>query len=441
MPIKTEMWRIDNGLQKVEFSSIETEQRLEEILEQDVTIIDSNLMVIGRQVPTGYGKYIDLLTIDLEGHLSIVELKRDKTPRDVVAQVLDYATWIQSLSYGDVVEIFSKYDTSKEFETAFEERFGTIPPEEINEEHQMLIVAAELDSSSERIVNYLSANYGVPINVIFFRYFKEGSSEYLSRSWLIDPAEVEAKSEQLGRKRSKEPWNGRDFYVSFGEGDYRSWEDARKYGFVSAGGGKWYSGTLSLLTPGARVFVCIPKVGYVGVGEVVDTAAAADEFTVEVDGEKMPILEAPTKAPELDHHIGNPEQCEYFVRVDWIKAIPSSEAIWEKGMFANQNSACKLRNKFTIERLTEHFNLDKEVEKQEVAIEFPLSIRASHKGKTYVGELVDMNGTIKFEGKEYSTPTTAAKVIVTDWKEVNGWDFWRYLNAESGKWEKIGKLR
>ena len=108
MPIKTEMWRIDNGLQKVEFSSIETEQRLEEILEQDVTIIDSNLMVIGRQVPTGYGKYIDLLTIDLEGHLSIVELKRDKTPRDVVAQVLDYATWIQSLSYGDVVEKNSK---------------------------------------------------------------------------------------------------------------------------------------------------------------------------------------------------------------------------------------------------------------------------------------------------------------------------------------------
>jgi len=80
-------------------------------------------------------------------------------------------------------------------------------------------VEIELDTSTERIVNYLSSNFGVPINVIFFRYFKEGKSEYLSRSWLIDPAEVEAKSEQASKKRSKEPWNGRDYYVSFGEGE------------------------------------------------------------------------------------------------------------------------------------------------------------------------------------------------------------------------------
>ena len=281
MPIKTEMWRIDNGLQKIEFSSIETEYKLEVILEQDVTIIDSNLLVIGRQVPTAYGKYIDLLAIDVEGHLTVVELKRDKTPRDVVAQALDYAAWIQTLSYESVVDIYSKYDTVKEFEAAFEDRFGVIPPENINEEHRMLIVAAELDTSTERIVNYLSANYGVPINVIFFRYFKEGDSEYLSRSWLIDPAEVEAKSEQLGRKRNKEPWNGIDYYVSFGEGNHRSWDDARTYGFISAGGGKWYSGTLSLLTPGARIFACIPKIGYVGVGEVEEAVVPVNEFTVE----------------------------------------------------------------------------------------------------------------------------------------------------------------
>ena len=47
----------------------------------------------------------------------------------------------------------------------------------------------------------------------------------------------------------------------------------------------------------------------------------------------------------------------------------------------------------------------------------------------------------RLQDKEYQTPTTAAKTIVTDWKEVNGWDFWRYLNPNSGNWEKIGKLR
>ena len=80
MPIKTEMWRINNGLEKVSFSSLDAEKKLESILDRDISIIDPGLMVIGRQVTTAFGKYIDLLAIDSEGHLAILELKRDKTP-------------------------------------------------------------------------------------------------------------------------------------------------------------------------------------------------------------------------------------------------------------------------------------------------------------------------------------------------------------------------
>lgn len=82
---------------------------------------------------------------------------------------------------------------------------------------------------------------------------------------------------------------------------------------------------------------------------------------------------------------------------------------------------------------------NKKLSKQK--INFPVAIRAQHKGETFTGELLDLKGTVKFDGREFPTPTTAAKVIVTDWKEVNGWDFWRYLNRSSGSWEKIGKLR
>ncbi|MDP9486204.1 MAG: hypothetical protein M3Q49_10565 [Actinomycetota bacterium] len=46
-------------------------------------------MVVGRQVSTAFSEFVDLLTVDNEGYLTIVELKRDKTPREVVAQVLD----------------------------------------------------------------------------------------------------------------------------------------------------------------------------------------------------------------------------------------------------------------------------------------------------------------------------------------------------------------
>jgi len=58
MPIKTEKLRIDNGLERISFSALEA------ILDEDITIIDPDLMIIGRQVPTSSGKYIDLLAID-----------------------------------------------------------------------------------------------------------------------------------------------------------------------------------------------------------------------------------------------------------------------------------------------------------------------------------------------------------------------------------------
>jgi hypothetical protein len=54
----------------------------------------------------------------------------------------------------------------------------------------------------------------------------------------------------------------------------------------------------------------------------------------------------------------DPDMSEYVVGVEWEQTLPASQAIWEKGMFANQNSACKLRDRFTLERLIQRFGLD-----------------------------------------------------------------------------------
>jgi hypothetical protein len=74
-------------------------------------------------------------------------------------------------------------------------------------------------------------------------------------------------------------------------------------------------------------------------------------------------------------------------------------------------------------------------------VEFPLTIQALHRGKTYKGELLDMDGKVRLNGKEYTTPSGAAKAIATDWKEANGWKFWKYENLESEEWEYISNLR
>lgn len=40
--------------------------------------------------------------------LVIIELKRDKTCREVVAQGIDYATWVKNLNYDEINTILDK---------------------------------------------------------------------------------------------------------------------------------------------------------------------------------------------------------------------------------------------------------------------------------------------------------------------------------------------
>lgn len=357
MPIEVGVWRIGNELTRIGFSPLKSESKLEDMLATDLEMIAPGLMLIGRQISTSFGKFIDILAMERDGSLVIIELKRDKTPREVVAQALDYASWVESLSYERLAEIYSEKHNGENFEVGFDAAFGASPPESVNESHRMVIVATELDSSTERILNYLNSNYGVPINVVFFRYFKDKGNEYLTRSWLIDPNEAEIKASNTTGKKRQEPWNNKDFYVSLGESPDANWDDCRKYGFVCGSGGRWYTKTLELLFPGARVFVNIPKRGYVGVGIVTETSLPVKDFTVEVDNKSKPILEAPLLAKEMGNNAEDLELCGYLVRVDWIKAFAREEAYWEKGLFAIQHTACRLRNQFTIEKLTKHFGL------------------------------------------------------------------------------------
>ncbi len=160
-----------------------------------------------------------------------------------------------------------------------------------------------------------------------------------------------------GRKGKRAEWNQRDWFVSFGEYEGgRSWEDGRRYGFVSAGGGLWFSRTLRSVPVGARVNVHI----YVAVGITLAQAQRFDEATVRLDGDWVPLApqdlqgtyRSSTTTADPD------EDAEYAIPVRWLVAVPSSDAYWEKGMFANQNSACKLRQEFTLDHLRRHFSLD-----------------------------------------------------------------------------------
>src|SRR5262245_44450506 len=103
MPFQMNLWQVkNNSLNEVNKTKLEAENRLEEWLAKDISLLGLELLVIGRQVSTINRGRIDLLAVDRHCDLFIVELKRDKTPRDIIAQVLDYASWVKDLDYDQV---------------------------------------------------------------------------------------------------------------------------------------------------------------------------------------------------------------------------------------------------------------------------------------------------------------------------------------------------
>ena len=76
---------------------IDFERSLEDWVESDITIVADDVLSIGRQVPTRFTTYLDLLGIDGKGDAVIIELKRHQTLRETVAQGLEYAAWVDGL--------------------------------------------------------------------------------------------------------------------------------------------------------------------------------------------------------------------------------------------------------------------------------------------------------------------------------------------------------
>ena len=203
------LWNInDDNVTQIDQTRLDYEKRLESWLIEDISILSSNLTVIGSQVLTKHGKQIDILAMNSVGELIIIELKRDKTYREVVAQTLDYATWVKDLSYEDINSILNKYGKSEynEISDLYTAVFDKEADEvDFNSDHKMLIVGSAIDDSTVRIIEYLSDEpYSININAVNFNYFKDSDGkEFLAQSFIKPEANITEESKSKKRKRAK----------------------------------------------------------------------------------------------------------------------------------------------------------------------------------------------------------------------------------------------
>lgn len=163
--------------------------------------------------------------------------------------------------------------------------------------------------------------------------------------------------DRLGLGGGTAPGRSRDFYLSFGHGDERNWEDARTYGFACAGGGTWYTRTLGILKNGDRIFAYVPGHGYVGAGIVRHESTPAADLTVTYEGAPRRLRDVPTSAPRMWDHEHDMQAREQGVGIQWLATRDLTDAVRFEGMFANQNTVCRLRPDMGIAALEQAFGL------------------------------------------------------------------------------------
>ena len=215
MATEIQTWQIIDGkLTTVSTSLVDNGRKEKEDLEQwlksNPEIIGSDIAIIGEQVQTKSGP-LDFLGIDRYGNLVIIELKRDKLPREVLAQAIDYASDVSTYEPDYLNEIclsftgqtLADYLPTKFQDTSFEEIV-------VNQSQRLLLVGFSIEEPLHRMIEWLSEKYNLGVNAIILHYVKtRNGDELLSRTVIIPEEVVQEKTnkKKFVIEMSNEPGN------------------------------------------------------------------------------------------------------------------------------------------------------------------------------------------------------------------------------------------
>lgn len=189
------------------FNAEHDESTLEDWLEKntDKILEDSRLLVIGRQVHTSLGGFIDLLGIDSHGDVVVVELKRDRTPRETVAQALEYASYIAELEFDELEEICRSYTKEETLNLAEHHRdhfsLGPNIAVSFNKDQRLVIVGQQISPGIIKTARFLGSK-GVRVTCVEFTYFQseDGEDRLMTQETVVEgKTEKQAPSSSVSK--------------------------------------------------------------------------------------------------------------------------------------------------------------------------------------------------------------------------------------------------
>ena len=183
----------------------DTERLLEDTLVRNPELLLPGLSVVGRQVQTPGGP-LDLLGVDDDGRLVVFELKRGTVTRDAVAQVLDYASFLEFMPEGELADFIAAgsgthgAESIGDFAEWYESKSGG---QELSalKPVRMALVGLGVDERATRMAQLL-AGKGVDFSLLTFHGFTYNGATFLARQMPVAAAD---EPERAGPRGSRRP--------------------------------------------------------------------------------------------------------------------------------------------------------------------------------------------------------------------------------------------
>ena len=212
------IWEVDetnkDARRLEETDRAETEASLEDVFVRNPSLLTPGLVLVGRQLPTSSGK-LDLLGVDSDGRLVVFELKRGTLTREAVAQVVDYASWLDSLNDADLWTCITKHsgqrgiDAIENFEAWYDDHDNWDSLEALRPV-RIALVGLGADESARRMADWLVAK-GAEIDLLTFLGYRHEERLLLARQLAgSDEARRQEKQERSASRRAVAQANRRN---------------------------------------------------------------------------------------------------------------------------------------------------------------------------------------------------------------------------------------
>lgn len=226
-----EVYRIEeDNLDQLTETEFSTEKKLENYLirAEGAQIGGVDVLYIGQQGSPGEGGIFDLVGVDEEGNVVIIELKRGRSPRDIVAQALEYAAGIRNEGFDQLEHRYQEFvdDEDASLQSKHTEYFSRgddpLSEREYNAEQRLVLVGTDFSKLSLDMADFLREHDIDVICVTYSSFTSDGeglqllTTEAVRRPLAEEPSSISG-GEQSSWKSTVDILDGDTTIRSFDE--------------------------------------------------------------------------------------------------------------------------------------------------------------------------------------------------------------------------------